>query len=268
MKRWTMFALLFVAGLLAAACGATPPTAPTGPTPTVPATAACEAIGSSPLGLTAILNGAECRLGISPVVLVNLRGLGDSPAGACSGTIIAPRAVLTGAHCLDEGVRSARIWLGSGPEILAASFVHFPNYTGNNPSTPDVGIVRFDQDLTPPPVPLLTSRDPRVGETAVIAGWGRDQNNVTATLRAGTAVLTAVAALYLETQYTTNASAICSGDSGGPILLSEGGRWAVAGVISATSTSACNTGTNFYVNLRHSAAFSFIMGQVPDAAQR
>lgn len=267
MNGRTTLALFLTAGTLISGCGGSaPPTAPTGPTPTVPVTAACEAIGAGPL-TTAILNGTACALGNSPVVLLNLRGLDDN-AGACSGTIIAPRAVLTGAHCLDEDVRSARIWLGSGAEISAASFTHFPNYAGNNPATPDVGIVRFAQDLGPAPVPLLTSRDPRVGETAVIAGWGRDQDSVPATLRAGTAVLTAVGALYLESQYTTNASSICSGDSGGPLLVSEGGRWAIAGVISATSTAVCSTGTNFYVKVRNPAALAFIVEQVPEAAQR
>jgi hypothetical protein len=42
----------------------------------------------------------------------------------------------------------------------------------------------------------------------------------------------------------------------------------VAGVISATSTSACNTGTNFYVNLRDPAARAFILQHAPEAAQR
>jgi hypothetical protein len=269
-SRATVASLVWLTGALAAGCGgSSPPTAPTGPAPSVPVAAACEAIGTRPLSTTAILNGSACALGSSPVVLLNMRGPGGVGGGACSGTLIGPRAVLTGAHCLDEGMVSATAWLGPpGEPIAAESFTYFPNYSGNNPSTPDVGIVRFAQDLGPTPVPLLTSRDARVGETAVIAGWGRDQSDIPATLRAGTAVLTAVGALHLETRYTTNASSVCSGDSGGPILLSEGGTWAVAGVISATSGTVCNTGTNFYVNLRNAAALAFVLQQAPEAGRR
>ena len=38
----------------------------------------------------------------------------------------------------------------------------------------DVGVVFTDQDLVRTPQALLTSRDARVGEPAVIAGWGND----------------------------------------------------------------------------------------------
>ena len=72
----------------------------------------------------------------------------------------------------------------------------------------------------------------------------------------------------LETQFSASVSSVCSGDSGGPILLSEAGAWTVGGVTSATSANVCNTGTNFYVAIRPNAIASFITSQVPDAVQR
>lgn len=253
--------LALIAALAAEACGGS--SSPTSPTsaPSLEPTSACGTIGGVTTGATtSIVNGAECRPGTSAVVLINLRDRIGNAVGSCSGTIIAPRVVLTGAHCLDEDVALARVWLGSGPEMVAESFVPFPNYRQGDSSTPDVGIVRMARDLGPAPVPLLTGRDARVGETAVIAGWGRDQASVPSTLRAGTAVLSAVGPLYLETQFSATASSICSGDSGGPILLSEGNAWSVGGVISAASVAGCTTGTNFYVSIRNPAVLSFIRG--------
>jgi V8-like Glu-specific endopeptidase len=201
-------------------------------------------------------------------VLLNMENGFGLRLGACSGTIIAPRAVLTGAHCLDEDVSRVTVWLGSGAEIAASSFAYFANYRSNDPASRDVGVIRMGQDLPRSPIPLLTSRDAQVGETAVIAGWGRDESSVPATLRAGTAIVSAVRGTLLETQFSANGSAICSGDSGGPILLQQSGGWAVAGVISAVSDGSCNAGTNFYVNLRNAEALAFVQQHAPEAARR
>lgn len=268
-RRWTFPLVLGLVAAASARCGggAGAPASPS-PAPDVPTANACGAIGAASAGATAIVNGAPCATGNSAVVLVNVENEFGLRLGACSGTVIAPRAVLTGAHCLDEDVGRAKIWLGSGPEIAAQSFAYHPGYREDGSPSPDVGIVRMEQDLSPAPIPLLTSRDARVGETAVIAGWGRDQSSVPATLRAGTALVTAANARYLETQFSANGSSICAGDSGGPILLSQGGVWAVAGVISAASTSACTTGTNYYVNIRNPDALAFVLQHVPDARQR
>jgi hypothetical protein len=61
---------------------------------------------------------------------------------------------------------------------------------------------------------------------------------------------------------------VCSGDSGGPLLLQEGGAWAIAGITSATSNVVCNTGTNFYQAIRQQNVRSFILQHVPGVAQR
>jgi secreted trypsin-like serine protease len=213
----------------------------------------------------AIVNGAECSPATSPVVLLNMRDAQGFAVGACSGTVIAPRAILTAAHCLDEEVGIVRVWLGSGQEIVAQSFSFHPSYRQGSATSVDVGVVLMADDLPRTPMPLLTTRDVARGEAAVIAGWGRDQQSVGATLRAGRTTITEVGSFLLETAFTTTASSICLGDSGGPILVSQNGRWAIAGVSSAASVVTCNAGTNFYVNIRNSNASSFVLNLVPDA---
>ena len=259
----------------AAACGGGsnggpitgPPTSPS-PSPGGDPSLACGALGMTAGGSTAIVNGAECSSTRSAVVLLNIRGQVGQAIGSCSGTVIAARAILTAAHCVDEDAAVVRVWLGSGTEIVAESFTMHPTYAQNPATGLDVAIVRMAEDLPRTPIPILTSREAAVGESAVIAGWGRDQNSIPSTLRAGTTTVSAVDSVYIETLFSQAASSICSGDSGGPIMLNQGGTWAIGGVSSAASVITCNAGTNFYVKVRNAQVTSFIVDRVPEVGRR
>jgi len=252
---------------LCAACGGggtSPASTSPSPTPTTPVTAACGVIGGQTI---AVVNGSDCNTATASVVLLNLKDANGLQNGSCSGTVIAPRAVLTAAHCLTASTASIKVFLGTGNELTAQSFARHPNYRDSDNTSYDVGVVLMGDDIGRPAVPLLLSRDAQVGETAVIAGWGKDQNQVAATLRAGSTVITAVTPLVLQTEYTNNFSSTCQGDSGGPLLLSSAGTWAIAAVISANSTLSCSFGTNYFANLRNADINSFILSRVPDAAR-
>ena len=261
--------LVLLSALAGVACGGGgSPAAPSGAAP-IPAAQACTALAQLSGGL-AIYNGADCNAAVSPVVKLNLRGADGTGLGGCTGTIIGPRKVLTAAHCLDEGVGVVRVWLGvaSEAEIDAQSFVHWPGYTFNSPSSFDVGVITMAQDLPRTPVSILTSRAGQVGETAIIAGWGRNQDSVTTVLRAGSTVLSAVSSTYLQTAFAPPSSSVCSGDSGGPIFLSQGGTWTLAGITSATSGTACNEGANFYQAVFNTSVRDFILQHAPATGQR
>ena len=252
-----------------AACGGggsttTSSTSPS-PAPTTPVAAACGAIGGQTVQ---IVNGSGCNAATGSVVLLNMKDADGLQLGSCSGTVIAARAVLTAAHCLESGTASVKVFPGTGDQIASQSFAHHPSYNPSDNTSFDVGVVLTTDDIGRPAVPLLLSRDTRVGETAVIAGWGKDQNQITATLRAGSATITAVSSLLVQTEYTSNFSSVCQGDSGGPLLLQEGGTWAIAAVISANSTLACSFGTNYFANLRNPDISAFIASQVPGISRR
>ena len=253
-------------GIVAAACGGggNGGVTPTNPAP-IPAASACTLIGgTSSRPSVEILNGTECSPDGSSVVLLNM-----SPGGQCSGTIVAPNAVLTAAHCVDEGVSGVTVWLGPPTvPVPAESFVHYPGYAFNSPNSFDVAVVFTADSLPRTAFAILTSREARVAEPAILVGWGRDQNNAPSTLRAGSTNVSNVTIGLLETLFAPPSSSVCSGDSGGPILVGEGSTWVIAGITSATSQNVCNTGTNFYQAVRHPNVRDFILQHVPGIGQR
>ena len=254
---------------LCSACGGgSSPSSPSSTSPTpVPSSTACDVLGGRAGLAVSILNGVDCSTATSPVVLLNLRGGDGLSTGSCSATVIAPRAVLTAGHCLEEGVEGVKVFRGSGEQIEATSFHRHPRYNGTIDSSFDVGIVLTGEDIQRPAVPVLLGRDARVGEQAIIAGWGQNEGGVSRVLRAGTTKVAAVSAGLIETRYTQGGavSGVCVGDSGGPVLVSEGGTWAVAGVTSAISSRLCASGSNYFANLRHPDNRSFVLDLVPQA---
>lgn len=258
-------AWLAAGAVLLTACGggSVPPT-PTQPAP-IPAAQACDAVGG--IGSTiSIYSGAECSPERGPVVRLNMRAAGNA-VGSCSGTIIGPRAVLTAAHCLDGGAEEVRVWLGIGEEYTAASFAYHPRFDTGSLQF-DAGVVLMGEDLPRAPASLLVTRSGQIGEAAILAGFGRDENSVTTKLRAGSTLVSNVTATRLETKYAPPSSSICSGDSGGPLFLQTGGVWSVAGISSATTQTACNDGTNYYQAVIPLDIRSFIEQHVPGVIYR
>lgn len=268
-KAWSLAAALAIGG-----CGGSngSPAAPSpGSTPASDGAAACSALtGGGTSSLIGIFTGTACSTGSAAVVLLNLRDKSDNAVAQCSGTVIAPRAVLTAAHCLQGNVAVVKIYRGSGAQLDATSFQPHPDYRETSGASPDVGVVLTGEDLQRPALSLLLSRDATVGERAVIAGWGLDENDQLTQLRAGMTTISGTSPGFLLARYTfgSGSSGVCNGDSGGPLLLAQGGAWSIAGVTSATSDTLCRDTTNYFTNVRTPSVRAFITNLVPGVGSR
>ncbi len=217
----------------------------------------------------AVVDGTSCPGGNSPVVLINVRNSSGGLNFTCSGTVVGARAVLTAGHCL-SGAPSADVDLGGGNDVPGASLHVIPGYQSpGGSSSEDVAILVTAADLGRPTFPLLASRDAIVGEQAVVAGWGLDQNGVGATLRAGFNAISGVGPYFVQTQFAPggSSSGLCKGDSGGPILVLQG-TWAIAGVASSISGSCTAAGTDSFASVRNADIAGFIASLVPDLGRR
>ena len=278
---------LVVALLSATACGGgssnpvtptpTPTPIPT-PTPTPTPTPApmpsaavlCGAIGGFLATPQSIINGVLCSGDTSPVVLVLLQDASGKTIGFCSGTVIASNAVLTAAHCLVSDTKRVAIMPGGlgGKTIAATSFTPIPEYSDAVSSSPDVGVVIVgDNLLLQTPLKLLVSRDPVEGEPGVIAGYGLNGSGGQGVLRAGAVTVKRIGVYFFASLFDGALSNTCNGDSGGPLLLEQGGAWGVAGVTSAGQSSDCLGGFSDYARLSNGLLSSFVFGLVPGAGR-
>lgn len=217
-----------------------------------------------------VFGGSECFPGASPVVRVELVKP-DTTTALCSGSVIGQHAVLTAAHCLLSDVIAARVFAG-GRYVSVSSFVFHPQVSiGENVPAEvfyDVAVLFTSEQLTTRQYPLLFSRSAVVGEEALVAGYGRDENGTAGFLKVGNTFVSEVNEQYVVTEFLPSTANPCEGDSGGPLLVVQDGVLAIAGIVSSgTPDKECREGdVTLFVNIGNPIVQEFLLTVVEDAS--
>lgn len=223
-----------------------------------------------------------------PAVVLILMEVDGAPAFRCSGTLIAPKIVLTAGHCVGEpgefsgmrifaeaDVQSDPTFPGpGGPHTVeAATWKAHPLYTDAAFFRHDVGLIRL-VDAVPlptgaygalPAVNALDALKPRASTTFTSVGYGLQQVNSAFSTAQRVRMVAHPHLIQINTGFTGPQSLLlsnnaatggtCFGDSGGPSYLGNGN--VVAAVTSFGLNGSCG-GTGGVFRLDRPDVLAFI----------
>jgi secreted trypsin-like serine protease len=229
-----------------------------------------------------VIGGAVTAPGEFPGVGALMYDFGGQVAQGCTGTLIAPNAVLTAAHCVDPeltgpGVPGFSLALdttsgAAGTVPGAAAYKHESFSLDGEPIDGlseffDIGVVILQQPITTvPPVRMIRSDQTPLlvaGLDLAIVGYGKTTtaSDQTGVMFDAMTKLISLNPTEIQVGMGSPQPQNCQGDSGGPALADLGDGRRVVGVVSRSySGFECTMGG---VDTRVDAYLAWIHGKVP-----
>lgn len=195
------------------------------------------------------------------------------PTLICTGTLVAPKVVLTAAHCLEafDEDGAYEVMFGSALDAPDARFVwvrRAKSHPAYDEATHENDLALLELDEPGPVDPVASATTPlstlAAGVSARVVGFGETRVDGEPPGIKRTGQTTVDSASEKDFQASPAPSMSCSGDSGGPVFVrDDGGAEKLAGV-TVKGDPACKT---FAVNLRVDAYWSsFVQPFVDEVA--